>query len=105
MRLKQGVRVLGIRPEMMIALIVADTIWARQGVELVVTSAIDSTHTRSSEHYTGCAVDLRTRDLPDKAKAVRDLKDALGDDYDVILEAEGLPNEHCHVEFDPKLPY
>ena len=30
---------------------------------------------------------------------------ALGPDFDVIWEAQGLDNEHLHVEYDPKEPY
>ena len=105
MKLKPGVRVLGIRPEVVIAMVVANGIWARNGAELVVTSAIDGAHMRASKHYTGCAVDLRTHGLTAPEEAVKGLKEALGDDYDVILEGRGDPNEHCHEEFDPKLPY
>lgn len=105
MVLKQGVRVLGIRPEVVLALIVADGVWSRSGVDLVVTSAIDGTHTRASKHYTGCAVDLRTHGMADPEKGTTELRDALGADYDVILEGKGTPNEHCHVEFDPKSSY
>jgi hypothetical protein len=88
-----------------IALISATEIWRDNGSTLTVTSATDGTHTRASKHYTGCAVDLRTRGLADPEKAVRELQDALRDDYDVILEGRGTANEHCHVEFDPKAPY
>jgi hypothetical protein len=44
-------------------------------------------------------VDLRTRDVPvDKRDHYQQsLADALGDDWDVVLEPS-----HIHVEFDPE---
>lgn len=101
MRIKAGVRVLGLRPEMAVAIIVAREVFAQHKVELVITSIIEGTHERASLHYTGCAADLRRpTSQPDAEAVVRDLRDALGDDYDVILEGD-----HIHVEFQPKQPY
>ena len=52
-----------------------------------------------SLHYAGCAVDLRFP--PDNAAGLKAaLAEALGGDYDVVLEAD-----HIHVEFQPKTPY
>lgn len=100
MMLKAGVRLLGIRPEMVVAIMVAQEVYRANGADLAVTSVIDGTHSRASKHYTGCGVDLRTRHLQDPAKVHRELKDALGEDFDVILE-----DDHIHVEYDPKSPY
>lgn len=100
MQLKAGVRLLGLRPELVVALIAANDVWRAQGVELVVTSCIDGVHSRSSAHYTGRALDFRIHNLPDPAKAVAALKAALGEDFDVILESD-----HVHLEIDVKSPY
>ena len=102
MRLKRGVRVLGIRPELVLALVAAEPIFAKKGVELVVTSVIDGRHSVGSLHYTGAAIDLRSRDLTDKDKeeVKVQLVHALGMDYDVLLESN-----HFHIEFQPKAPY
>lgn len=43
--LKAGVRVLGLRPELLLALMVAEPLWTQQGAELVLTSGIEGTHT------------------------------------------------------------
>ena len=93
---------LGIRPEIVLALTVAEPIFNEQDVELVVTSAIDGKHSRGSLHYAGAAVDLRTRHLSLEAtKKVRDtLARALGQDYDVVRE-----KDHIHLEFQPKVSY
>ena len=102
MILKPGVSVRGLRPEMCVALQVAEPIFLGEGVALVVTSAVDGRHKRGSLHYVGLAVDLRTRDLATKKNRTRvhkKLRKALGDEYDVVLE-----KTHMHVEFDPKEP-
>lgn len=100
MRLKPGVRPLGIKPEILLAIMVAER--ALLPNELVITSLMDGTHNRASEHYTGMAFDFRTRDLGEtRAKEVAHTIGAnLGTDYDVVLETD-----HCHVEYDPKSPY
>ena len=104
MKLKLGVSVLGIKPEILLAVIVAERIWSGAGVELVVTSCTDGQHSRGSKHYAGCAVDIRTHGLPDAPAIVQALGEALGPGYDVLLEGVGTPGEHCHVEWDPKTP-
>lgn len=110
--LKPGVRILGIRPETVFSITVADGVWERYGAELAVTSVMDSKHGRGSEHYKGLAWDGRTKDpvtqaplLSDLHAAVDELKKRLGADYDVELELEGTPDEHVHVEYDPKEAY
>jgi hypothetical protein len=100
MLLKPGVRVYGIRPEMVLALVAADRVWQRHGSELVVTSAMDGTHSRGSLHYAGCAADLRTWHLDDIEAAAQELREALGEDFDVVVEAS-----HVHLEFQPKAAY
>ena len=105
MMLKLGVRLIGVRPEVVLALAIAETVWARHGADLVVTAVIDGQHKRSSAHYTGCAADLRVHGLADPSAAASDLRVALGEDFDVILEAQGAPNVHIHLEYDPKLSY
>jgi hypothetical protein len=102
MRLKSDVRLHGIRPEVVFALIVSEQVYRDYGTELVVTSVIDGQHTPGSLHYAGCAADLRTRDLPEgKAPHVRfQIAERLGADFDVALEAT-----HIHLEFQPKKPY
>jgi len=99
MSLKAGVRVLGIRPEMVLALRIVEAVYQAHGAPFVITSVMEGTHKRASLHYLGCAADLR---LPpqDAASIVAEAKAALGDDFDVILEGD-----HVHVEFQAKTPY
>ena len=107
-RLKEGVRVHGIQPEIVFAIAVARDVWLRHSAdELVVTSVIDGKHARPSFHYSGSAVDFRIHNVPQvyRAAAVIELKERLGPDYEVIHESVGEPNEHVHVHFRPREPY
>ena len=99
MMIKDGVNLTGLRPEMVIAVIAASQIWSSLAKNLVITSALDGVHSSTSLHYTGCALDFRTNYfMPEEAeKAHRRLKEALGWQYDVLLE-----KDHCHVEYQPK---
>lgn len=69
---------------------------------LTITSAQDSQHTPGSVHPLGMAVDFRTKNLTgDQKHYLRDrVKERLGNAYDVVLEDEGGPNEHMHIERD-----
>ena len=102
MIIKSGVRVFGLRPEILLALIIAEPLFEEEGEEMVVTSLIEGKHSRGSLHYAGAAVDLRTNPIaPAAAKEIRDeLQRRLGPDYDVVLE-----KTHLHIEFQPKKPY
>lgn len=105
MKLKAGVRLTDLAPQMVVAVVVVDGICGKYGVECVVTSANDSKHSAKSWHYRGRALDFRTHyeALNGREQEFRDaVKAALGDEFDVVIEAVGTPNEHLHVEYDPK---
>lgn len=101
MKIKPGVNVLGLAPEILLAVIAAEGIWRDYHGEAVITSGVDGTHGRGSRHYSGMAVDLRTHNISEgnRTYAAERLREALGAQYDVVLEAD-----HVHVEFDPKGP-
>lgn len=108
MKLKPGVRLRGLRPEVACAIIVCNSVYGRvsQGGEFILTSVCDGLHSeRASLHYAAAAFDFRIHDLPDLATKTTlhaEIADALGADFDVILEAPGTDNEHIHVEYQPK---
>ncbi len=98
MKLKSGVRLLGIKPELLIAIQVANDIWSKYGQELVITSGVEGAHKVGSKHYSGYGVDLRSRYFSEntKTKVVQELKDSLGSEFDVISH-----KTHIHIEYDP----
>jgi len=100
--LKAGVLPRGMSTEILLAVIVANDVYTGMGVDLVLTSIVDGSHSRGSRHYQGDAIDLRTRNFPTDAdaKTASDrIRERLGADYDVVLEGN-----HIHVEYDPKTP-
>lgn len=107
LELKPGVRVLGIRPELVLALHVAEGIWGVEGKPLVVTAVMDGQHTTGSAHYRGEAADLRSNTLaPGRVPAViAALQTALGPDYFILYEGEGTPQAHIHLEYRAREAY
>lgn len=105
MKLKPGVKLAGLTPQMAMGAVVVSAVYQRFGVECVVTSANDSKHSERSHHYKGNALDFRTHQdaLNGREHELRDeVHTALGGEFDVVIEAVGTPNEHLHVEYDPK---
>lgn len=97
--IKMGVRLHGIKAEIVMAVVVAESIWDEADETLVITSVIDGTHMQASIHYVGGAIDFRVSES--KAVGIRNrLAEALGMDFDVVLEGD-----HIHVEWQPKTPY
>lgn len=103
MVIKPGVRVLGIRPEMVLAFVIIESVARRRGWDVRLTSGIEGQHTRASLHYTGNAGDIGLPPQPEAATA--ELREALGDDFDVVLEKDAPRGPHIHIEFQPKAPY
>ena len=99
-KIKDGVSIIGLDPKMILALIVADQVYADHNIdECVLTSGTDSKHGEHSHHYKGLAIDLRTNNIDANMRQpiVTVLQNALGAQYQVIYEID-----HIHVEFDPK---
>lgn len=105
MKLKLGVKLKDLQPQTVLGmLVVYEVCWA-YGVPCVITSVNDSKHSSISWHYKGFAFDVRTKYdlLNGRELTFRDaVAEALGPDFDVVMEAVGTENEHLHVEYDPK---
>lgn len=104
LRIKEGVSLAGLSPQMVLAAHVVALVYQDKGVaECWITSGCDGVHMHNSLHYLGKALDFRTKNLGASLKPTiaRDVQLALGAGFDVILESSGLPNEHLHVEWDP----
>lgn len=102
-QLKPGVRLANLSPQMALAAQVVASVYASFNANCTITSANDSTHMNGSLHYKGNALDFRVRDFSgDRHVLAEMVEQALGRDFDVLLESVGTPNEHLHVEYDPK---
>ena len=97
---KKGVKINGIKPEAVLACLVIVSVLTAQGFgayDIVITSGTEGKHSRTSLHYVGFAVDVRSNEMDFPEDAVDALKIALTDEFDVIQE-----KTHIHVEFQPK---
>ena len=96
-RVKPGVSLFGTQPEMLWATDRLAEVWI--GPFLVITSGRGDSHSIKSRHYSGLALDYRSRDLTNKQihETVKVGKKALGEDYDFFFE-----NDHFHCEYDPE---
>lgn len=100
MKIKPGVKLNGLGSEILLGIMVAKSVYEAHGIDLVITSGTDSKHGYSSEHYKGDAVDIRTKNINPayERKIIADqIKEALGQEFDVVLESS-----HLHIEYDPK---
>lgn len=99
MELKQGVQIHGISPEMVLGAVITQSVFNAFGLLMTVTSVVDGKHSLTSLHNSGNAIDVRRHNVPPSVlpKLVQALKDALGIDFDVVLEAS-----HIHIEYQPR---
>ncbi len=105
MKFKQGVSVVGVTKECITGMCVVDgVINSLQGLGLVITSVTDGIHMYTSKHKEGNAFDIRTwtvggKQMTNGAKNHLRymLMQALGEDWDVVVEST-----HIHIEYDKK---
>lgn len=105
MAIKYGVRLTDLVPQMVLAYAIVKDVFNRfmPFYKVIITSGNDGRHSIKSLHYYGRALDFRTKDyIGNKFRLFEEVKIALGDNYDVVLEDVGTDNEHLHVEYDPK---
>lgn len=97
--IKSTVGLCGMKPEIIPAIIIANEVYAAADHICIITSITDSAHKGASLHYSGCAIDLRTKHVPveQHAALVSEISARLGPQFDVILEPD-----HIHIEFQPK---
>lgn len=107
-RIGPKARIHGMAPELTFANTVLLGILVKHGVVMILTHGVDGVHTRASIHYCGGAEDLvfaGTYEADKKGAIVQELKESIGQDFDVLFENPGEPNEHIHIEWQPKEPF
>lgn len=100
--LKHSVTVRELNAPMLLAVLAAKDAYALEDADTVITSGGDGKHSRGSLHYSGNALDFRTRHLDSLEavdRVVAAMRLALGAEYDVVKEPT-----HIHVEYQPKGP-
>jgi hypothetical protein len=109
LRVKPGVSLSKLVPQMVLAAVVVDQEYAKLGVDCWITSGDDGEHRTGSLHYVGKALDFRTRHIepplvtdPSMANinlAFR-IQERLGAQFRVAFETSTTTRtEHVHAEF------
>ena len=96
---KDGVSVFGIKEETITVIAILNYYFVTNiDKPLVITSCSDGKHMKNSKHYSGYAIDIRTRHL--NTSEINKLKSWFvnhhGMKYDMVIE-----KDHIHVEYDP----
>lgn len=74
---------------------------AKLGLDLVITSGTDGTHSGPNDpHHRGEAYDLRTHNLTpeQKDRVLAEVMGTLGPAFFGFLESPGTDNEHIHIQ-------
>ena len=84
---------------MAFAVLIVNSVYTKYGVELVITSVNDGQHMTGSKHYINQAFDCRTKNITtSKAFIIAEIKENIGENFDVVFENEGKDTEHLHIE-------
>ena len=97
LRFKGNTKLYGLQPESLHGIDTCLGVFHSRGLPMTITSARGDQHGPHSHHFKGLAWDIRIWDIAGEEQLVcEELQDALGDQYQVILETD-----HIHVEYDP----
>lgn len=89
----------GLTPQMVLALGVAGHVFRRHGYQARLTSLAMGEHKRASLHYVGLAADLGFAAVPAdvRGEIADEVAGRLGPEFDTVL------SENClHIEWQPK---
>lgn len=106
MQLKHGIKVGGVQPEILLGLAVVESVFRDFKKECIVTEITGGQHMVGSFHYSGQAIDFRSKHIPDmliKQSLLQECQEALGANFTFILEKVGDPQEHYHLQISRKL--
>lgn len=96
LRLSGRVRIQGIRPELILGLMILSDLCNAMGTSAVLTSVLDGEHMTSSLHYTGAGADFISDLTENRDEWLAELRKRLGPDFDVVDEGD-----HVHIEYQP----
>lgn len=93
-----------VRPKNLVIAAAAANVAADMGITAYITIGSNGKHMEGSKHYTGDALDLRSKhlEIPTKMIFLAKVLDRLGKGYEGFLEDRDTDNEHFHIEYDPK---
>ena len=96
MKVKEGVSLLNLQPQIVFAMQVADGVYSEYGYEMVIT-CVWREGGKSSLHPYGYAFDIRSNNIDNSSVSAvwHKLAQNLGNEFDVVLE-----RDHIHVEWD-----
>jgi hypothetical protein len=97
MKRKKNVRIGGVQPEMVVAMLLVEPVLDSYNQEMVLTEVTGGMHSETSRHYSGFAFDIRTWQLQEDEtvdQCAEKIRDALGKEYRVIVH-----DTHIHVMF------
>jgi hypothetical protein len=99
MKIKEGVKIEGIKFEIITIIPQLDWLLSMYNKPLVITSALDGLHIKGSLHYKGLAIDIRLPfgDSSWNYNMTQMIQKMIGNAYDVVLE-----RDHIHIEYDPE---
>ena len=96
--IKHGVSIKLLQPQILLGYIIVKGIFQKHGYPCMITSGEDGKHSPNSFHYKGQAIDIRSRwvDSDRRIALLKECQEALGSNYDMVLE-----KDHYHLEYDP----
>lgn len=99
MKLKPGVSLKGVKPEILNIIPVIDSCYAALAIEPTATCTTKD-HLEDDPHTHGYAIDLRTHGIPVgiQRSLAAIISHRLGSTYYVTSEVPGKPNEHIHIQ-------
>ena len=101
---KESVRFSILRPQIWGIFDKLDEAFSAYQKLCIVTCGTDG-HPQDDPHTNGFALDLRSKHLSDEQRhaVLHALRVSLGSTYTVLLENEGMDNEHYHIQVRKEL--
>lgn len=98
-KIKEGVQFSVLREEIWRLFPILENVFLKAASDCVITCGTDG-HDADDPHTHGFAIDLRTKHMAKEKRntVIVNLRRLLADRYTVLLEDDGGPNEHLHLQ-------